>query len=212
MSELLLHEDALVVPRAQGLALTLDMRKIHKAEARLVELQGVTKQKAGELFHCFIEAFGEAKSYLAQLRVEYGRAKQRTRQTRGIIVLDKAVDALKAKGLLSTRSPAGSEDMRDAIVETSQEYIEVFDRFSQVEAALEHMEGKVEKLKMAYYAISDLIKGTDLTKRETSGGAGDDDPGTLTRAEKLTNFVNEHSVVESEAATYEECGFGTPKF
>jgi hypothetical protein len=188
------------------------MRKIHKAEARLVELQSVTKQKAGELFYCFIEAFGDARKYLAQLRGEYGKAKQNTRRIRGIIILDKASDKLKEKGLLSARSPAGSEDMRDSIVETDPEYIETFDRFCQVEAALEHMEGKVEKLKMAYYAISDLIKGTDLTKRETSGGVGDDDPGSLTKSEKLHQFVNEHSVVGAEASTYEDLGFGVPKF
>lgn len=208
-SELIMRDDALVVPSVSGQPLVIDMRRIHKAEARLVELQSVTKAKAGELFHCFIEAFGDARKSAAQLRGEYGKVKQRTRQVRGEVVLTRAVDKLKERGLVSVRSPAGSEDMRDAVVENDAAYIKIFDQFCQVEAVLEDMEGRVEKLKMAYYAISELIKGTDLSKRDVSGGVGDDDPGAQTRKEKLNDFVNQHS--SDDNATYEEFGFGVPK-
>jgi hypothetical protein len=210
MSELLLSEDALLIPSGvEGKARPLDMRKIHKAEARLVELQGVTRLKAGELLYTFIDAFGEAKTHLAWLRGEYGRAKQRVREARGIVVLDKAADVLKAKGLASSRSPAGSEDLRDGVVNRDEEYKKVFDVFCQIEAAVEHMEGKVEKMKMAYYAISDLVKTADA-KRDTSGGAGDDEPGAVTQSEKIQQFVAEHSTMEPDA--YEDAGFGTPKY
>ncbi len=211
MSEILLSADALTVPRAQGQGLILDMRRIHRAEARLFELQSVTRAKAGELLHCFIEAFSEAKANLAQLRGEYGRAKQLTRRVRGRIVLDRAIEVLKARGLVRAASPAGSEDLRDSVVEDDPEYVEAFDRFCQVEAAMEHMEGKVETIKMAYFSVSELIKGTDLTRRDTSGGVGDDDPGSFTRTEKIKQFIDQHSVAASEAETYEDSGFGVPK-
>lgn len=210
MTDLLLSADALVIPSSEGRGITLDMRAVHKAESRLIELNGITKAKAGELLHCFIEAFGEAKGHLATLRGEYARAKQRVRRARGVIVLDQAVEKLKEKGLSRATMPAGSEDLRDACVDTDPEYEKIHDRFCQVEAAVESMEGKVEKLKMAYYAVNELIKGVDLTRRDTSGGAGDDDPGSFTRTEKIQRFVEE--VTQTDAEAYAESGFGAPKY
>ena len=210
MSDLLLSADALIIPSSEGRAITLDMRKVHKAESRLVELNGITKAKAGELLYCFIEAFGEAKDHLATLRGEYGRAKQRVRRARGVIVLDKAADKLKDKGLARAAAPAGSEDMRDACVDTDEIYQKVHDQFCQVEAAVESMEGKVEKLKMAYYSVGELIKGPDFARRDTSGGAGDEEPGSYTQREKIQRFVEE--VANTDVDAYAEAGFGTPKF
>jgi|SRR5688572_11772316 len=209
MSELLLSADALLIPMGDGKAKPLDMRKIHKARARLVELQGVTRLKAGELLFTFIEAFSEAKTHLAWLRGEYGRAKQRTRAMRGLVVLDRAADVLKAKGLASSSRPTGSEDLRDGVVEQDADYKAAFDVFCQLEAAVEHMEGCVETMKMAYYAVSDLVKTADA-KRDTSGGVGDDEPGAISHSEKVQKFVAEHSTMEPEA--YEDFGFGTPKY
>jgi hypothetical protein len=205
MAELLLSADALVVPSSTGRPHTFDMRKIHKAESRLVEMNGITKAKAGELLYTVIDAFGDAKDYHATLKGEFGRCKQKLRSVRGVIVLDKAPDELKAKGLSSARSPAGSEDLRDSVVNTNTDYMFWADVLAQVEVASDRMEAKVEKLKMAYYAISDLIKGPDV-RRDTSGGVGDDAPGSLSRSEQTQQFVEEQATKKNYPK-----GFGAAK-
>jgi hypothetical protein len=207
MSDLLLSKDALQVPSAAGKPHILDMRRIHKAEARLVELAALTRPKAGELLHTFIEAYGDARTHLAVLKQEFGASKQKLRQVRGVIVLDRVQDALKEKGLASARSPAGSEDLRDAVVNTDPDYLVAADRLNQVEAAMEHMDGKVKKLDMAYFAINGLIKLNDA-RQATSGGVGDDEPGAMSPQEKARAFVNQHATIKQE--NYDD-GFGAPK-
>lgn len=206
MSDLILNEDALVVPKVGGAPVVFDMRKIHRAEARLCELASITRPKAGELLHTFIDAWGDARDYLATLRGEFGRAKQKLRSVRGAIVLDEAAETLKAKGLASSRSPAGSEDLRDAVVNTSKSYLEATDLLAQIEAAVETMDGKTEKLKMAYFAVNKLIDGP-APNRDLSGGAGDDDPGSMSRHEKVEQFVKD----TARSAGKYTGGFGAPK-
>lgn len=210
MSELLMSGDALIVPSCTGAPQTFDMRKIHRAEVRLVELASVNKFKAGELQAAMIDAFGEARRYYASLKSEFGRCKQKMRTISGILILDKAADIIKEKGLSSTRSPAGSEHLRAAVFNTDKEYLVVADIMLQVEAAMDEMESTAEKLKMAYYAIRDLIQGSDPSRRDVSGGVGSDDPGGLSPSERATQFVNQHATVKQES--YDSAGFGAPKY
>jgi len=214
MDELVLSaKQALVVPRADGSApYVFDMRPIFKAEARLVELQGITKFKANELVVAFINACDESKKFLSILNGELLRAKEQLKYVRGIVVLDRAVDVLKSKGLVSSssKSPAGSEDLRDAVVHTDKEYKEAVDRLAQVTAAAEYMDGKVEKMRMAYFCANAANKDLREVTRDTSGGTGEEEVGAFTSQEKMERFVNEHAVVKQES--YDDEGFGAPKF
>ncbi len=210
MSELLLNADeAFVVPSCTGRPHCFDMRRVFRAESRLIELSGLTKAKAGELLHCFIQAFDDAKTHLATLRGEHMRSKQKVRSVRAVVVLDKASKVLQEKGLASTRSPAGSEDLRSAVVDSNQDYLDAAEHFAQIEAAVEFMEGKVEVLKMAYFStnkLSDSFEG----RRDTSGGTGDDDLGAMTQSERVQEFVSKHATVDRES--YQQTkGFGAPK-
>lgn len=208
MSDLLLSEDAFVVPTCVSgeKPHCFDMRKIHNAEARLIELSSITKEKAGELLACFIDAYDNARTFRAVLRGELIRAKQRVKSVAGRVTLDEAATILKEKGLLNTRSPAGSEDLRKAVVDTHADYIAAIDLQAQVEAALDHMDGKVEKMHMAYFSAQELQKGSSLSKH-ISGGVGDDD-SDLSASEKARVFAEEHSTVKK---TSYGGGFGAPR-
>lgn len=209
MSELVLAEDVFIVPRARGgNPHAFDMRKIYKAEARMCELSGVTREKAGELLYTFIEAGDEARRYLATLHAEFSRCKQRLREIEAVIVLDKAADRLKQKGLTSTRSPAGSEDLRKAVVNQDPDYQQAADVLAQVEAAAEEMDSKVEKLRDAKFCVGELIK-TPTFHQHLSGGVGSDEPGAYSNAERVQRFIDEHTNVNRE--DYENTGFGPPK-
>lgn len=200
MSELLLSTDALVVPScASARPLTFDMRKVHKAESRLVELGGVTRDKAGELIYTFIEAWDEAAGFMASISLEYQRSKQRLRSIRGLILLDRAADVLKEKGHKS------SEDLRSAVVDRDPEYLAAYDVMQQLEAARQGMENKVEKLKMAYFSIKGLIEPVQAKK--SFSGSEDEEPTEFTPTEKVQQFIQENA----PKPTYSR-GFGAAKY
>lgn len=210
MNELVLGADqALIIPRPNGTKpLVLDMRMIFKAEGRLFELQGVTKAKAGELIGTYIKAWDESKNYLSVLNGELLRAKEKLKEVRGLVVLDRAPEVLSKRGLSSARSPAGSEDLRDAVVHTDTDYKAAVECLAQVTTAAEYMDGKVEKFKMAYFAVNKLIDSRD-PNANTSGGSGDDEIGGFTSSEKVERFVASHSAVDT--SSYESTGFGPAK-
>jgi len=206
---ILLNSDALLVPAGDGVSdpLVLDMTEIYKADTRLCELASVTQMKAGELASAFITAWGKASSYRVKVSTQFARAKHRVRQVKAIIVLDKSTDILKAKGLLKTGAPAGSADLREAVVDSDPDYSAAVMRLAEIEAINEMMEIKAERFKMAYFTLNKLIGGHDANK-ETSGGAGSDDVGSYSDQEKATQFAQEHAF---KPETYSK-GFGTAKY
>jgi hypothetical protein len=212
MTDLLLSDDVLLLPNVYSSKPTiLELKEVHKAHARLVELNGITREKAGELQATMISAFSQARKYASALKADFGVTKQRLRRIRARIILDEASEVLKTKGLLTSRSPAGSEDLRDSVVNTNEEYNNVAEILAQTEAVMEDMQSRAEEFKMAYYAIGQLTAGHDLSsKRDVSGGTGDDEPGALTQDEKIAEFVKKTSVKKHEP--YEDNGFGVPKY
>lgn len=211
MSDLILGADeALQVPSGSGVGqpIVFDLRKVLRAEARLIELQGVTRAKAGELLHTFIEAWHDARQAQASCRKQLVVSKRKVKEVKAEVVLDRALGILKDKGLISTRSPSGSEDLRDSVVTRDPSYQRACDVMEQLEAAVEYLEIKAETLKMAYFAVNKLVDPLDRTSANTSGGAGSDEPGTFTDEEKVRDFVNKHTPVSK---SYTGSGFGSPK-
>jgi hypothetical protein len=213
MSDLILGaNEALVFPSGNGLdaPIALDLRSVFKAEARLIELHHVTRMTAGELLHCFIEAWRDARTAQARARKQLVVSKRKLKEVKAEIVLDRALDVLKAKGLISTRSPSGSEDLRESVVVRDPAYQRASETMEQIEAAVEFLEIKAEVFKMAYFSVNKLIDPMDRTAPNTSGGTGTDEPGTLTDIERVQEFINKQS--RANPAGYANTGFGAPKF
>jgi hypothetical protein len=212
MDSLVLGADkALMFPAGNGTdrPLVFDLTGIFKAEGRLVELQAVTKAKAGELTYTFIVAWRDASDYWKRARAQLIRAKRALKEVRARVILDRSSSILKEKGLASSRSPAGSEGLRESVVSLDPEYQAVSDRVEQVEAASDFLETKVELFKMAYFSVDKLVDPSDRAHRDVSGGAGSDEPGVLTREERLEEFVREKAVVNP---SHYRGGFGAPVY
>lgn len=184
--ELYLSHEVLVVPTVDKAPLTLDMRKIHKARSRLVELCAINRTKAGDFLATVIEAKTQARDYVALVRYQVGRWKAKIKTIRGEIVLDKAPEMLKEKGLSSARSPAGSEDLRDSVVYTSSVHIEATEKLLQAEAALEYLETRVGELTEAYFSAQTIVSGPDPVAKLGEGGVD------LTPYEKAVEFASKY--------------------
>lgn len=208
MSDIVLSQDTCVLPpvRPGDKPIVCDMRRVNRARSRLFELASLTTAKAGELLATFIEAWGDARRYATTAQREFSRAKQRLREVRATVVLDKAPDELKRRGLASTRSPAGSEDLRDGVVNSDPDYQRAADLVAYAEALAQYLGDIAEELKMAYFTANKLVDPRGDARRETSGGTGDDEPGALTETERAEAFVRKHSNQNNYKGA-----FGAPK-
>lgn len=193
MSDILGPDGFLTIPHGGGLAHkaeVVDMNRVYKAEARFCELQALTRAKAGELLRAFIEAWSDARLGLAKAQEQLNKAKRRLRQVEGVAVLDKAVRVLEEKKLISTRSPAGSEDLRKAVVATDPDVAAAAEAVEMLAAISDLLETKAEALKMAYFSVDRVL---DPRERhvDVSGGA-EVDPFKPTPNERRAEFIAQH--------------------
>lgn len=205
---LLMNTEAIMLPAGAGdLAEALDIRSIIKAESRLVELQGVTKAKAGELLSAYIESWKDARLLRNKVALRVAKAKRHLETVRAMVVIDRGPELLKDKGLTSTRSPAGSADLRDATVALDPEFNSASEYLEQMVATQELLDIKAETFRMAYFSINKLIDPVDRSVNY-SGGSVSGDVGELTEIERAQAFVSSKSAIKEE--NYQK-GFGKPK-
>ncbi len=136
---------------------TLDVKSISMAEQRLREVAFVNPQRAPELLAAFNVAWLEASRILTQLEYEHIQAKIKLSEIKGIILLDKAAARLEARGLISSRNPAGSEGLRQAVVDTDPEYQAQQDVCNQLACIRDLIEGKMQALDNGYTSVKKIL-------------------------------------------------------
>lgn len=145
-----------------------DLTNVQFAESRIHEVAFVTPQKAGELLAAFNTAHLELVIIIGKVELEIRRAERRSGEIRSIIVLDKAKDILKAKGLSKDSNPAGSEDLRRAILDGDPEYQDAVDKAEELKVLGEFLRQKSKSIEMAYHSVKKLIADTFVpNQRET---------------------------------------------
>lgn len=209
-SKILDPKYALQFPAGDGVSpdIVFDMRDMYEAKGRLVELQAVTKLKAGELLHAFIRAWSDTAKLAKQAERQLTRAKRKLKEVRAVVILDRVPEELTKRGWATTRSPVGSEDIRESIVDSNAEYQKASDRMEQIQATVALLNIEAETFKMAYFSVNKLVDPYDRTQNDTSGGVGDSEVGALTDNEKVEEFVNKHGTVKQQ--NYRGA-FGAPK-
>lgn len=156
-ADILLAEDALVVPSIPGrLPLTLDLRAIKKAEQRLHEVQLASRVRSGELMHLFNHASLECGKLTAKLASEEGFALRYAKTVRAQALFERLPPILKEKGLASTRSPLGAEDIRSAAVEADPEYNKALETLTDVQVAIKFLAVRKEAFDKAYWTVHKL--------------------------------------------------------
>lgn len=175
MQTLIFNGTELVCPRGHTgeTPLVVNMEKILAAESRIAEVPGVTPAKAPELLSFFAEAARNAHDLMVMAQHQCSVAERQAARIRARIVLDEAGEILKLKGLVSPRSPAGSEDLRNAVVETNVAYQEASDKVDYLTAVAEWMKGKVKSFEKAYFDTKDNRDAAlgQIGNRSFTGGA-----------------------------------------
>jgi hypothetical protein len=180
-----MNPNILEVPRGvPGLAnLRLDLSEIHASLARVEEIKVLTKFKAPELLTVFNKAFIEANKLVNEVELARVTAERTVDRTRARILLDKVPEILKAKGLSTPKSPMGSEDMRQAVLDCDDDYCGAVDALKQIEAALTHLKNYVKAIVFAYESVKKVLGEQAFNH---SSGIGNNTPHMGGEDENLT--------------------------
>lgn len=154
-----INPGTLVVPR--GLPdlspLRLDLGEINTVESRIQEVAFTNPVKAPELLAVFNKAYSDLVGIISSVEYEFQMAKKHANEVRAIILIDKVPGILKEKGLSSAKSPTGSEDMRQAILDMDKDYSAAQDKVIQLKCILSLLEGKQKSIDMAYTSVKKVL-------------------------------------------------------
>lgn len=145
----------LTIPRGlPGLSpLQLDLGEIIQIETRIQEIAMITPVKAPELMAVFNHAYAELVKMVASVEFELELAKKHANEVKAVVLLDKAPAILKEKGLTTGKSPGGSEDFRQAVLDCDSDWQRAQEKIIQLKCILTLLEGKQKSIDMAYTAV-----------------------------------------------------------
>lgn len=149
----------LLVPQPGREPDRLDLTVLYDAERRLPEIANANEHTAPNLLATFNVAYLDAAAMLKRVDVFLGMAERAARQRRSVVLLDVAPAKLEALGLATKRSPAGSEDLRSAVLDADDEYRAALEMVDQVEAIVGLLAEKKRGFEMAYGSVKSLVRG-----------------------------------------------------
>jgi hypothetical protein len=138
----------------------VDLRLAYEGEARMKEIATATTGNALHLASVFARSYDSLGRAFGHLYKEVGSATIDSRKRKAKLVLDEAPRIAKEKGLATSRSPSGAEDVRDAICYADEEYCRIEEYRNSLEAAKELVFCKLQAMRMAYDAVRSLVRGT----------------------------------------------------
>ena len=137
----------------------LDMDEIYHIDKRQHEVATVNLHRAPELLTTFNRGFIAAREAAIKVQGLIDAAKKAERTRAAIVVLDEVPKILVQKGLATTRSPGGSEDLRKAVLHQDPEYVACLDRISMLEAAKAFLELKAKGFENSYTSVKKIFGG-----------------------------------------------------
>lgn len=153
-----------------GPGFELAMEKIYRAQQRLDEIAIVNDHKAPELISCFARAYADLTDYISRVTSEVVKAQNAVATRKATVLLDEAPRVLREKGVLSSRSPGGSEDQRQAVLDLDVVYCTLRDRLQQLEAYVALLKGKQKDIENGYLAVRKMF-GESYSMRSSRLGS-----------------------------------------
>lgn len=149
----------LAVPGNQ--ALIVNMETVYRAEGRLSDIAFVNRETAGELLSAFNQGYSELSRAFGRVCYLVSKLEKDRKRRKAILTLDVIPEKAKEKGLANSRSPTGSEDVREAFYYSDQEFLDLTDALGAAEATKELLGIKVRSL----WAAMDAVKSVTREQR-----------------------------------------------
>jgi hypothetical protein len=150
-------QNLLILPTADNKDLSFNLEELAKIESRKKEISYVNKETAPELLHIFNEGFLEVSKISTRILQEYEKMTLKVKERRAQVILDLAPEELKKRNLVTSRSPSGSEDQRQAILDLDKQYQELVEKSNALKAAYNYFKIRAKSLEMAYQAVKKVI-------------------------------------------------------
>jgi len=173
-------EGMIVCPRPRGAPpMLIDLLKIKTLETRIEEIARVNLLRAPELLSTFNKIFMELSESIATLEYEKNKAQRDAQLRRSVVTLDEMPKVLRAKGLATDRSPTGSADTREAVLDQDAEYQNALELVEQISAVNKLLKDKRDGFVMAYHSVKRLVEKmrTDMTRSLNAAPDRDLDAG-----------------------------------
>jgi hypothetical protein len=171
-------EHRYIVPVLKGSPLIINLAEIAKAEARLVDVQSVTKHKAPELLVVFNNSIAELRKVYIKLRHETDRAEMAYKQAEATALLDVTDEKIRARG-----HSKASADLRKAMASLDESVTAAADRFFEIRALRDFILSKIESFDNAYTSVkkifSDVPNGSPGTVPLHNHTGGNYPPGII---------------------------------
>lgn len=150
------NSKSIVVSRPNGSQFSLPMVKLYEAEARIREISLVNAHTAPELLATFNIAYLDVNDYLRQLELLLHEAEQAVNGRKSIVLLDIVPTFLSERGLTG-KSKAGSEDLREAVLNQDTEYLRLIDIVAMMKAVIKLFEEKKKGFEMAFTSVKRIL-------------------------------------------------------
>lgn len=140
----------------------VDLSVLEHGEARVHEVAIVTKFKAPELLSTYNLAHLTAQKARGILHTRVAELEAQLEALAAVIALERAPVKLKELGVLSPRSPGGSEDQRQAVVQSDPEYRALKERILDLKAGVEEFTIRARSMEKAFSAVKAIYMDRDL--------------------------------------------------
>jgi hypothetical protein len=141
-------------------AMEFELGEVTALENRKNEIAYATKVTAPELMQIFNTGYCSVQRMMAQISFEYTQAVKFANKRKSIVILEVAPIMLQERGLATKKNPAGSEDLRNAVLGQDEEYLSLQDKVHMLEAAYEFLKSKAKGFEMAYSSAKKIFDVT----------------------------------------------------
>ncbi len=131
----------------------IDFSFLVDGERRIDEVAIATKFKGSELMNLFNQAHLAAQKARSTLYARVQALEVTCDALAATIALEKAPAYLKERGLVSARSPGGSEDQRQAVVNSDPDYIAMRKRILNLKAGVEEYSIRARSMERCFSAV-----------------------------------------------------------
>lgn len=170
--------------------LTIDLAHWARQEARIQEVAAVTSEKAAELLSTFNGCCLDLDDITNKLTLEAQLAQREADSVKARVIIDEVPTILAARKLATAKNPMGSEDLRNAILGTHQEYQQALRKVDTLKALTKLMQGKRDAFERAWRSVRALVSERTFNPNRTinagpgttSGGIGSGGPAHFGKA------------------------------
>lgn len=138
-------------------SLKFEMAEVLQVEARINEVAYVTPEKAPELLSTFNRTFLDLTRKISLVELERQKAVREANKRKSVVILDEAPRILREKNLTKDSNPAGSADLREAVLNNDDPYLNLLERVDQISAIHELLRGKLKAIEMAYTSVKKIL-------------------------------------------------------